>query len=52
MPQHSHSYSGTTTYDQGHIHHYGGVTYKAPSGVPHDHKMKGIVKQFSEKFTI
>jgi len=42
MPQHSHSYSGTTTYDQGHIHHYGGITSKAPSRVPHDHRMKGV----------
>ena len=42
MPQHSHSYSGTTTYDQVHIHHYGGVTTKATSGVPHTHCMEGI----------
>ncbi len=42
MPQHSHSYSGKTTYNQGHIHHYGGVTSKSPSGVPHNHGMKGI----------
>lgn len=42
MAQHSHSYSGTSTYNQGHIHHYGGVTNKAVSGVPHDHHMEGI----------
>lgn len=42
MLQHSHSYSGVTTYNQGHVHHYGGVTCKAPSGVPHCHKMNGI----------
>lgn len=42
MPQHSHSYSGATTYNQGHIHHYGGITSKAQSGVPHKHSMRGI----------
>lgn len=42
MPQHSHSYSGATTYNQGHIHHYGGITSKAPTGVPHDHGMRGV----------
>lgn len=41
MPQHSHSYAGTTTYADGHVHHYGSVTTKAPSGVPHTHDMKG-----------
>lgn len=41
MPEHSHSYSGTTTYSQGHVHHYGGVTDRAPSGVPHNHYMEG-----------
>ncbi|MEW9094068.1 MAG: YmaF family protein [Clostridiaceae bacterium] len=42
MSKHSHSYSGATTYNQGHIHHYGGVTDKAESGVPHNHCMQGI----------
>lgn len=42
MFKHSHSYSGATTYNDGHIHHYGGVTDKALSGVPHNHCMKGI----------
>ncbi|RXM57327.1 YmaF family protein [Clostridium tetani] len=42
MSQHSHSYSGTTTYNDGHIHHYGGVTDKALSGVPHTHCIKGV----------
>lgn len=39
--EHSHSFSGATTYNKGHIHHYGGVTAKAQSGVPHTHRMKG-----------
>lgn len=39
--EHSHSYCGITTYDEGHIHNYGGITDKAPSGVPHTHSMKG-----------
>lgn len=37
MAQHSHSYSGTTTFNAAHLHHYGGVTAKAASGVPHVH---------------
>lgn len=41
MKEHSHSYAGITTYNKGHIHHYGGVTAKAPSGVPHTHSMDG-----------
>lgn len=39
--EHSHSYAGITTYDQGHIHYYGGVTTKASNGVPHTHSMEG-----------
>lgn len=41
MPKHSHGYAGATTYNHGHIHHYGGVTDKAPSGVPHTHCIEG-----------
>ncbi|AKN31271.1 hypothetical protein Ccar_10570 [Clostridium carboxidivorans P7] len=41
MPEHSHSYSGRTTYSQGHVHHYGEITDMAPSGVPHNHFMQG-----------
>jgi hypothetical protein len=41
LAEHSHAYTGPTTYDYGHIHHYGGITSKAPSGVPHVHSMKG-----------
>ncbi|MHC1682548.1 MAG: YmaF family protein [Clostridiaceae bacterium] len=40
MPKHSHSFSGTTTYDQGHIHHYGGVTSIEEGGVPHVHEIE------------
>lgn len=39
--KHSHSYEGKTTCNDCHIHHYGGVTAKAPSGVPHTHCMEG-----------
>ncbi|MDF2882555.1 MAG: YmaF family protein [Clostridiaceae bacterium] len=42
MAQHSHSFSGITTFNKDHIHHYGGVTAKATSGVPHVHNMEGI----------
>lgn len=41
MSEHSHSYCGMTTYQSGHIHHFGGVTSKAESGVPHTHKIEG-----------
>jgi len=40
VSEHSHSYSGTSTYDYAHIHHYGGVTDKAESGKPHTHCME------------
>ncbi|KGK81740.1 YmaF family protein [Clostridium sp. HMP27] len=39
--KHSHSYVGTTSFDDCHVHHYGGVTSKSPSGVPHTHCLKG-----------
>ncbi|MBC8061682.1 MAG: hypothetical protein H7Y18_13585 [Clostridiaceae bacterium] len=39
--QHSHSFSGSTTYVKNHIHNYGGVTAKAASGIPHVHSMEG-----------
>lgn len=39
--EHSHSYSGSTTYVKDHIHHFGGITSKAASMVPHVHSMKG-----------
>jgi hypothetical protein len=38
--EHSHSFCGETSYDDGHIHHYGGITSKSASGVPHIHSMK------------
>ncbi|MGE5629169.1 MAG: YmaF family protein [Solirubrobacterales bacterium] len=41
MAQHSHSYSGTTTWSKNHIHHFGGISTKAPSGVPHVHNLHG-----------
>jgi len=41
LDQHSHSFAGYTTYEHGHIHHYGHITDKAPSGVPHRHSMEG-----------
>lgn len=34
---HVHPFSGDTSYDVGHYHHYAGVTEAAPSGVPHVH---------------
>jgi len=38
---HSHSLCGTTSYNYGHLHHYGTVTELAPSVVPHTHKYCG-----------
>lgn len=40
MSEHSHSYSDTTTYNDGHIHHYGGITSKEKSGISHYHSME------------
>lgn len=42
LAHHSHSFSGITTFNKGHIHHFAGITAKAVSGVPHVHYMKGI----------
>ncbi|MDD7793522.1 YmaF family protein [Clostridium sp. 'White wine YQ'] len=42
MDKHSHSISGETTINDGHIHNYGEVTSIEPSGVPHIHYIKGI----------
>lgn len=39
--KHSHSYAGTTSFDDCHVHHYGGITSIAPTGVPHTHCMQG-----------
>ncbi|MGG6311646.1 YmaF family protein [Paenibacillus macerans] len=36
-PVHVHSFSGNTSFDVGHRHHYAGVTEPAASGVPHVH---------------
>lgn len=36
-PVHVHPFSGITSYDVGHRHHYTGVTEPAPSGVQHVH---------------
>lgn len=36
-PVHVHPFSGTTSYDVGHRHHYAGMTEPAPSGVQHVH---------------
>lgn len=41
MSKHSHSYFGQTTFNDGHIHHFAGVTSKEASGVPHIHSMEG-----------
>lgn len=51
MKEHSHSFSGATTYDNGHIHHYGGVTTKATSGVPHAHNMEGKTSYYTKYTT-
>ena len=39
---HSHSICGSTSFNDGHIHHYGSVTELAPGGVPHIHKFNNI----------
>ncbi|MDF2961553.1 MAG: hypothetical protein K0S39_3288 [Paenibacillus sp.] len=36
-PVHVHPFSGTTSYDAGHDHHYAAMTEAAPSGVQHVH---------------
>jgi len=36
-PVHVHSFSGVTSFDQGHNHHYAGMTEPAPSGRQHVH---------------
>ena len=38
---HSHSLCGSTSYNDGHLHHYGTVTGLGPSGVPHTHSFYG-----------
>lgn len=48
MKKHSHAYSGSTTYNDGHVHNYGGVTGKAKSGVPHCHYMEGITTYYED----
>ena len=35
---HIHHFSGATSFDAGHDHHYAGTTEPAPSGVPHTHR--------------
>ena len=35
---HVHAFSGETSFDVGHSHHYAGVTAPAPTGVPHVHE--------------
>jgi UDP-2,3-diacylglucosamine pyrophosphatase LpxH len=39
---HSHSLCGPTSYNDGHLHHFGAVTEMAPSGVPHIHRFRGV----------
>jgi hypothetical protein len=36
-PVHVHPFSGTTSFDVGHDHHYVGLTEAAPSGIQHVH---------------
>ncbi|WP_197035485.1 YmaF family protein [Paenibacillus sp. UNC451MF] len=36
-PVHSHPFSGITSFDAGHDHHYAGMTEPAASGVQHTH---------------
>ncbi|KPV55177.1 hypothetical protein QJ48_34600 [Paenibacillus sp. A3] len=36
-PVHVHPFSGATTYDDGHLHYYAGMTEPAPSGPRHVH---------------
>ncbi|MBG9774955.1 YmaF family protein [Brevibacillus laterosporus] len=38
MPVHTHPFSGTTSFNDGHDHQYIGVTEPAPTGVPHVHR--------------
>ncbi len=35
---HVHQFGGVTSYDDGHVHEYAGVTEAAPTGVPHVHR--------------
>lgn len=35
---HVHPFSGETSYEDGHVHQYAGVTEPAPTGVPHVHR--------------
>lgn len=35
---HVHAFSGVTSYDDGHVHEYAGMTAPAPTGVPHVHQ--------------
>jgi hypothetical protein len=41
-PFHSHALFGPTTFNDGHIHHYGAVTQPGPTGVPHTHQVYSI----------
>jgi hypothetical protein len=36
-PVHTHPFSGVTSFNNGHDHHYAGMTEPAPSGVQHVH---------------
>lgn len=48
MKKHSHAYSGPTTCDDCHIHHYGGVTSKAKNCAPHCHYMEGCTTYYDD----
>lgn len=37
-PVHVHSFSGITSFEDGHTHQYAGTTEPAPTGVPHTHR--------------
>lgn len=39
---HVHPFSGDTSYDVGHYHHYAGITEAAPTGVPHVHNYYAV----------
>nr|WP_234032936.1 YmaF family protein [Paenibacillus faecalis] len=39
---HVHPFSGDTSYDVGHFHHYAGITEAAPSGVQHVHNYYAV----------
>ncbi|WEK52942.1 MAG: YmaF family protein [Candidatus Cohnella colombiensis] len=41
-PVHVHPFSGVTSYDVGHQHHYAGMTKPAPSGVQHVHNYYAV----------